>query len=187
LEITHGWTDNFETGFYFFTSQREGQGYQYVGSHIRPRVKVPDSWKWPVGASLSLEFGYQRQQYAPDMWDFEVRPIIDKTWGKFYAAINPALELAVSGPDASRGYEFSPNVKASYDVTKTVTLGLEYYGGFGPISDFDPRSEQEQQLFPAVDLNLGEEWEFNAGVGLGWTKSTDHLIAKFIVGRRFAF
>ncbi len=187
IEITHGWNDNFETGFYFFTSQREGQGYQYVGSHIRPRVKVPDSWKWPVGASLSMEVGYQRQQYAPDTWDFEIRPIIDKTWGKFYAAFNPALELALAGPDSSQGYGFSPNVKVSYDATKAVTLGFEYYGGFGPITDFAPRKEQQQQLFAALDLNISEEWEFNAGVGLGWTESTDRLIAKCIVGRRFSF
>src|SRR5215472_4442945 len=41
LEITHGWTSWFETGFYIFTSVQTigpDEGYWWVGSHIRPRV-----------------------------------------------------------------------------------------------------------------------------------------------------
>ena len=49
LEITHGFTPWFETGFYVFTSAGDAYGWQWVGSHIRPRVRVPEEWKWPVG------------------------------------------------------------------------------------------------------------------------------------------
>ena len=37
IEITHGFTDWFETGFYIFTSAQNGQGLDWVGDHIRPR------------------------------------------------------------------------------------------------------------------------------------------------------
>jgi hypothetical protein len=40
-------------------------------------------------------------------------------------------------------------------------------------------------IFPVVDLDLAPEWEFNFGVGFGLTESTDHLIVKLILGRRF--
>src|SRR5258708_20380115 len=53
IEITHGFKDWFETGFYIFTSTKSGQGWDYVGSHIRPRVRIPPKWHWPVGVSLS--------------------------------------------------------------------------------------------------------------------------------------
>src|SRR5437764_165056 len=57
IEITHGFNNWFETGFYIFTSYNpEGGGYGWVGDHIRPRVRVPPSWKWKVGVSLSSEF-----------------------------------------------------------------------------------------------------------------------------------
>src|SRR5689334_6059783 len=69
IEITQGFNDWFETGFYIFTSYNpEKGGYGWVGDHIRPRVRVPESWHWPVGVSLSSEFGYQRSQYSPDTW-----------------------------------------------------------------------------------------------------------------------
>src|SRR6202021_1131181 len=48
VEITQGLTSWSEVGFYIFTSSRSGQGVQWVGDHIRPRVRVPDSWHWPV-------------------------------------------------------------------------------------------------------------------------------------------
>src|SRR3984957_14728565 len=41
IEITHGFNDWFECGFYIFTSVTEGQGWQWVGDHIRPRFAVP--------------------------------------------------------------------------------------------------------------------------------------------------
>src|SRR6516165_770941 len=61
IEITHGFTDWFETGFYIFTYERNGYGVQWVGDHIRPRVRIPPKWNWPVGLSLSNEIGYQRR------------------------------------------------------------------------------------------------------------------------------
>src|SRR5882724_1040217 len=62
IEITQGINSWSEVGFYIFTSIQDGHGVQWVGDHIRPRVRVPDSWHWPVGVSLSTEIGYQRPQ-----------------------------------------------------------------------------------------------------------------------------
>jgi len=66
IEITQGWNDWFETGFYIFTSARSGDGWDWVGDHIRPRVRVPEKWNWPVGLSLSNEIGYQRHSFSAD-------------------------------------------------------------------------------------------------------------------------
>ena len=185
LEVTHGWNDWFETGFYIFSYAHSGFGWDYVGSHIRPRVRAPEKWHWPVGVSLSSEIGYVRPVFSADTWTFELRPIVDKKLGPWYMAFNPALEKSLVGPNANKGFEFSPNAKVSYDITKKVAFGLEYYGAFGEIPNFDPLAEQEQQFFPAVDLDLGPRWEFNAGVGVGVTRSTDRLILKVILGHRF--
>src|SRR5262252_1309809 len=64
IEITHGFRDWFEVGFYIFTAEKNGRGIDWVGDHIRPRVRIPPKWKWPVGLSLSNEVGYQRRQYS---------------------------------------------------------------------------------------------------------------------------
>jgi hypothetical protein len=185
LEITHGFTSWFETGFYLFSSARSGEGWQWVGDHIRPRVRVPEDWHWPVGVSLSVEAGYQQKTFSEDTWTLELRPIIDKQWGPWYASLNPAFERSLAGRNSSRGFEFAPNVKLSYDFTKVVTAGVEYYASLGSVMDLDTFGNQEHYIFPALDLNLSPKWEFNFGVGFGLTHSSDHLIVKLILGRRF--
>jgi len=187
LEITQGITSWFETGFYVFTSYRAGEGYQWVGDHIRPRVRVPEEWHWPVGVSLSMEVGYQRRSYSTDTWTWEIRPIIDKQINRWYLSFNPTLDRSFHGFEVSKGVTFSPNVKVSYDVTKKVTLGVEYYGAVGSITGFDPLRDQQQAIMPALDLNLSPNWEFNLATGVGLTGGTDHLLVKMILGRRFNF
>ena len=187
IEITHGFTDWFETGFYIFTSARSGQGWQWVGDHIRPRFRVPEKWHWPVGVSLSNEIGYQRRQFSEDTWTWEIRPIVDQKIGRWYWSLNPTLDRSFHGPGVKQGVVFSPNAKFSYDLTPKIAGGLEYYGSVGPVTGFDPVAQQQHQIFPTVDLNLAPQWEINFGVGVGVTRSTDHLIAKMILGYRFNF
>jgi hypothetical protein len=187
LEITQGFNDWFETGFYVFTSIQPDGGWQWVGDHIRPWVRVPESWHWPVGVSLSNEFGYQRRDFSPDTWTWEIRPIVDKKIGRWYLSFNPTLERSLHGENVNRGVEFSPNAKVSFDFTKRISGGLEYYAAYGSLNGFDPLKDQEQQFFPSIDLDLGPQWEFNFGVGVGVTGSTDHLIIKCILGRRFSW
>jgi len=187
LELTQGLKDWAEVGFYVFSSIQPDGGWQWVGDHIRPRVRAPESWHWPVGVSLSTEIGYQRAAFSPDTWTWEIRPIVDRKLGPWYFSFNPALDRSFHGPSVNKGVEFSPNVKVSYDFTKKIAGGLEYYASYGSITGFDPLRDQQQQFFPAIDLNLAPEWEINFGVGIGATSSTDHLIVKCIIGRRFTW
>jgi hypothetical protein len=185
IEITHGINDWSEVGFYIFTSERSGQGIQWVGDHIRPRVRAPDSWHWPVGVSLSLEVGYQRRDFSTDTWTLEIRPIVDKQIGRWYLAFNPAMDRSFHGESVDQGITFAPNAKVSYDFNKYISGGLEYYADYGKFFDPDSLHDQQQQFFPAIDLNVSPKWEINFGVGVGPTASTDHLIVKGILGRRF--
>ncbi len=126
-------------------------------------------------------------------WTWEIRPIIDKEINRWYFSFNPTFDRAFHGPSVSKGFEFSPNFKLSYDVwvkgegeqAKKVQAGFEYYGALGPVTGFDPLREQQQQILPAVDLVLSPNWEFNFGVGVGTTAATDHLLIKMILGYRF--
>jgi hypothetical protein len=185
IEITHGFTPWAEVGWYIFTSVPDGGGWNWVGDHIRPRVAAPESWHWPVGASLSLEFGYQREEFSADTWTLEIRPIIDKQMGRLYWSFNPTLGRSFKGPGVTGGVDFEPNAALTVDASSTVNLGVEYYGALGSVTDLAPGSEQEHQIFPVVNLNLSPNFEFNFGVGYGLTKPTDHTIVKLITGYRF--
>src|ERR1700729_3668584 len=130
LELTEGITSWSEIGFYVFTSEQDRHGVQWVGDHIRPRVRAPDRWHFPVGLSLSTEIGYQRAVYSPDTWTWEIRPIIDKTLGRWYLPLNPSLDRTWHGPDAKRGVRFAAGVKVSYDFTRAISGGVQYYADY---------------------------------------------------------
>src|ERR1700689_1252493 len=185
IELTEGINEWSEVGFYVFTSEQSGHGVQWVGDHIRPRVRVPDSWHWPVGVSLSTEIGYQRAVYSPDTWTCEIRPIIDKYLGRWYMAVNPALERTWHGPDVAQGLGFAPAAKVSYDFSNKISGGIEYYADYGRLGDFYSLHNQIQQIFVVTDLNVSPKWEINIGVGVGPTAATDHWIIKGILGRHF--
>ena len=83
------------------------------------------------------------------------------------------------------GFDFAPNVTVSWDFSKVVAGGVEYYADYGDLRNIYSLHDQQQQIFPAIDLNVSPDWEINFGVGVGATASTDHWIFKVILGRRF--
>jgi hypothetical protein len=184
LEITHGFNDWSELGFYWFMAKPQGSNLQWVGTHIRPRVRVPESWGWPVGVSISQEIGYSEAKFSGDTWTYELRPIVDKTVGPWYVSLNPVLGKSLRGPNASQAFDFTPNVNVGYDLTKKVNIAAEYYGSTGTIREIVPIAEQQHMLFGAINLDLDPRWEFNIAYGTALTAGGDKSIVKMILGRR---
>ncbi|MCW3115771.1 MAG: hypothetical protein JWR18_4167 [Segetibacter sp.] len=183
LEITHGIAKNFEIGFYTFVALSPDQKYQYLGSQVRPRVTAPTSWNLPFGTSLSAEFGRFRDDIFTDFyWQGEIRPIIDKTMGNIYLSFNPNIDVAFSGPE--KGWGFSPQLKALYNVKQQYGLGIEYYSGLGSFSNFLPLKQQEHLLGPMFDLLAYPNWELQTGFLFGLTPNSNQSIFKILVGRR---
>ena len=95
-------------------------------------------------------------------------------------ALESALDRSFHGESVNQGVVFSPNLKFSYDLTPKIAANLEYYGSVGPVMGFNTISQQQHQIFPAIDLNIAPQWEINFGLGVGLTGAIDHLIAKMI-------
>ena len=183
LEITHGFGKNFEMGFYTFTGVAPGKGYQYLGNQVRPRVTVPASWKWNLGASLSLEFGFFRpDDTSKFVWQGEVRPILDKTISNWYFAFNPNIDFVVSGEN--KGVGIAPQFKTVYTIREKWGIGFEYYGGLGSFKEILPFELQEHLLGPMIDLYLHPKWEINGGFLFGLTRNSNQRVIKLLLGRR---
>jgi hypothetical protein len=185
LEITHGFNDWSELGFYWFTAKPQGSTLQWVGTHLRPRFRVPESWGWPFGFSISQEIGYSRPKFSDgDTWTYELRPIIDKEVGRWYLSVNPVLGKSLRGDHAAEAFDFTPNVNLGFDLTTRVNIAAEYYGSTGTIRETLPIAEQQHMLFGAVNLDFGPAWEFNLAYGNALTGAGDKSIVKMILGRR---
>lgn len=183
LEITHGFGDNFELGVYFFTTHNPNGRYEYLGSHIRPRITAPESWKWKVGASISAEFGFFRTGVdEPFQWEGEIRPIIDKTVDKWYFSLNPNMDFVLTGPN--RHFGFGPQLKTVYTLQQKIGVGFEYYTSLGTFRRIPSFSEEEHLLGPMIDLYTNPKWEFNGGFLFGITPNSNQRVLKILIGRR---
>ena len=186
LEITHGWTKYFETGFYLETAPYvPNVGAKFTGVHIRPRFRPPESERFPFKVSLSFEYAFNRPGFDPNSQTLEIRPIFEREQGRLYLSINPDLGLAVKGPDAGAAPAFEPNFKVGWDFTHVVQAGIEYYAETGSVRHFDPWSDEHHIIFGAADLNVSPVWELNFGLGRGITGTSEQWIVKAIVGYRF--
>jgi hypothetical protein len=186
LEITHGWTEYFETGFYIETAPYvPGVGAKFTGWHVRPRFRLPESKSFPFRVSISFEYAFNQPGFDPNQQTLEVRPIFDRQEGRLYVSVNPVVSVATKGPDAGSAPTFEPDAKVGWDFTKKVAAGFEYYAETGTVKHFDPLSDQHHLLFGVTDLNVSPDWELNVGIGRGLTGTSEHWIIKGIVGYRF--
>lgn len=186
FELTRGITEDFELAGYLVLAHHDGGGAgEVAGWRVRPRVKVPQAWAWPVDVSLSFEFGFPNLAYEENAATFEFRPIIEKKFGDWQVDVNPVLARALNGPSASAGWEFEPNARLAFSATKKLDLSLEYYGATGSLTSPLPGAQQVHTLWPGFDYQFDERTVMNVGVSIPGTGAGDQSVIKLRLGVLF--
>ncbi len=178
LELTAGLTDNISIGFMELNAQRPGNSLQYAGWRVLPHFYVPEAWHWPVLAGLVTEFSFQNTTYEENSRRVEVRPILEKSFHKFQADLNPVFARALHGPGTRAGWSFEPAGRIAYEATEQFTPSLEYYTELGPLPTFLPLDQQVHQILPGGDLKLAKNLVWSFGVGVGLTPAGNRIVYK---------
>ncbi|HEY9226208.1 MAG TPA: hypothetical protein VIP11_06155 [Gemmatimonadaceae bacterium] len=184
FELTRGITDYVELAGYVLTATRQHVSGEVAGWRVRPRVRLPEHLL-PVKVSLSAELGFPKRAYDENSITLEIRPIIERGWGRWQIDINPVLGRALRGPDAAEGWDFEPSTRIGYTLNSRVDLSLEYYGATGVLFKPLPASEQVHQFFPGADINVNDNVVWNVGVGFGATNAQNTLVYKMRLGWMF--
>jgi len=182
FELTRGITPFFEMAGYLVLANVPGEGPDFAGWRLRPRISAPAQWHLPVGLSLSVEVGFPQPAYEADSITLEVRPVIEGTMGPVQIDLNPVLGRALKGPGTSEGWAFEPSARLGFTVAPPVDLSVEYYGALGPATDWLPSGEQVHQFFLGGDVTLTPDIVWNLGVGLAATDAGDQAILKTRLG-----
>jgi hypothetical protein len=61
--------------------------------------------------SFSAEFGFPQKQFDENSVTLELRPIIEKKFGRFQIDINPVIGRALSGPGTKEGWILGPSMR----------------------------------------------------------------------------
>jgi hypothetical protein len=178
-ELTRGITKETSLGFMFLTAARpDGSGLEYAGVRLLPHLYAPESWKLPVKLGLVCELSFQRTTYEENARRVEIRPILERTFGRWQVDLNPVFERALHGPGTNDGWQFEPAGRVGYQLSKRFTPSLEYYSALGPLPGLSPLPRQFHQLLPGGDWKLGEDFIWSFGIGAGLTSAEPHLVLK---------
>jgi len=185
FELTRGITDYFEFAGYLVLAGREGHAAEFAGWRLRPRVRFPESWHLPVDISLSAEVGFPQDVYEENSTTLEIRPVLEKRFGRVQADLNPVIGRALEGPGKSEGWDAEPGARLAWAATDAVDVSVEYYGGWRPVSDLFPEGATVHQIFPGVDIATSENAVLNFGIGFGTTDVGNTLVLKMRYGFLF--
>jgi len=171
-----GITSWLEVGAYLQSALRPDGSYDYAGTKLRVKARLPEpAFGW-LGLALNGELSWIPESYEAARHGGELRPILEARTGALSLWLNPIVSFKLGG-----GFhpELEPCAKAAWSLTRALAVGGEYYAALGPIDALLPLGEQVHRGFGVVDL--ATRWvDLNFGVGAG--SGPDSFIVKAIVG-----
>ena len=181
FEISYGLTDTIEAAAYLNLARPDGASLQYAGSKYRLRGRLFEQGEMPVDLGWYVELEWHRiRQFDANELEFELKPIIEKDFGRFEIDLNPKLEKAIFiGLNKNRGFEFGYATGFYYNYLRWLTPGFEFYGGIGLIDDSDPLHQQQHYVFPVLRGEFSNGIEYSFGPGIGLTRGSDQVVTKF--------
>jgi hypothetical protein len=168
-ELTRGLTNHWEMSAYLLAAQVPTLGTRYAGWRLRSRFRAPEEWRLPVNMGLSIEYEATRPAFSESARTFELTAILERRFAGLQLLFDPTFERDLSGPEHE--FEFEPKARAGLDLSRTLTLGVEYYASLGEVTRW-------HQFYPTADILLGDDRSLHLGVGFGTTSAADRLVFK---------
>jgi hypothetical protein len=179
-ELTYGLTDRIEAAAYLDFAMPSGHGFWYAGSKFRLRGRLFDPGVLPVDLGWYAELEWHKTPQFDDAdLELELKPIIEKDFGRLQLVLNPVFEKVLVGAGDNQGFEFGYRNGVYYRWMRYLSPGVEFYGGAGLIDDTDPLAEQQHYIFPVLWGELPDGIEYSLGPGFGLTRGSDHVLVKF--------
>ena len=124
-ELEYGVTDKLQVSVYladwFYENQREHSGFAYSDSAIEVIYNLTNPVDDPIGISI-----YGEIKAGDRLVELESKLIAQKNLGPLILAYNATLEAVWEGNDlAAREGEFSQALGASYEISPSISAGIE--------------------------------------------------------------
>ena len=110
IELTYGLTDRIEAAAYVDFAQPSGHGFWWAGDKLRLRGRLFDEDVLPVNLGWYVELEWHKTPQFDDAdLELELKPIIEKDFGRVSLILNPVFEKPLYG----RGHDQGLRVRLS--------------------------------------------------------------------------
>lgn len=173
-----GLTDWFEAGLYLpvYTRTRDG-ALLFDSTKLRALFVVPDAHDRGFFYGVNFELSYNTPHWEPRRFTGELRPIIGWHLGPYDLIVNPILDTDFNG---AAKLDFTPAVRAAWNLNRRVALALEEYADFGPLDHLRSGAQQQHTLFAVLDYG-SSSGGLELGIGKGLTRASDSTVVKLMV------
>jgi len=178
FEGVYGITDHLEAAAYLDLALTPDGHFDYAGWRFRGRYRFLEKDQIPVNVGIYTEFEFPNSRFSENDVELELRMILEKSLGPLTVELNPIFEKPLDGEEASVGWELQYAAKGYIHFRPWLMPGVEFFGDFGPLTHFEPSSQQQHYIFPVVDSKLTKNVKINTGVGFGLTEASDSVIVK---------
>jgi hypothetical protein len=185
VEVTRGWTRQFETAMFVQTAPFGSNGSaRFAGGHLRTKYQFGEMSRVPLGFAVSAEYTFNRSAFDGELQTLEIRPILDYRQGRLWLVANPSLEMVTRGSDEGLQPTFDLSASAGWQLISRVGLSGDYFSRSATTRHLAPELDAHHLVFGVLNLDVSSKWELQFGVGHCFT-SREPWLLKTIVGYRF--
>ena len=154
--IAKGWEIGIQIPAVYSNTERKLAGIAFEAQYVAPHDKN-SGWYWGVRSEIGRTVSLYEDDTALSV---ELNPIVGFRGKDYHFVLNASFDKALSGKETST--RFHPSAKLTRHVTPTDELGVEYYGYWGPVSQFHSPAKRDETLYFVWDkrtsfgrLNMG--------------------------------
>ena len=178
-EFAYGLGNNLEAGLYISYASNDSK-FQYAATKLRMKwLPYQEEHGDLFFAGVNLELANIQPQFDESRYNGELRFIIGKHFDEWLISFNPIFDVALSQPYIHQAPYFSTATRISREIYGDLALGVEYYSSLNQINQ-PVNYQNTQQLGFLMMYYDGKPIAFQAGVGKGFSNSTDSLTLKAI-------
>lgn len=180
-EYAYGLGHDLEAGLYI-NSVVNNSTWNYAGAKVRMKWLPYHEQKGdPVFAGVNIELSNTLPQYEQSRYNSEARFILGKHIDEWLFVINPIFDQQLSQPYVHQGPDFNTAIRISREVAPDWSVGTEFYSNYNQIGSGPISYPNTQQLVFLKVYCDGGPLPFQAGIGKGFTNSSDTLTVMAIL------
>ena len=186
-EVSYGLSETWNLGVHLPMSYRSGamtvDGFKVRFTNLNIRETDWGSWFYGVNYELS----YFDKRLSESRVVGEVLGILGMRRGDWLFVVNPELGRALSSntPELDKRLDLDINFKVMKAGRSHLAFGIEHYAEVGKASHPQFGGTSTQITYAIVEFKTKSDFDFNIGIGHGWTEPADKLVYKMMVGIPF--
>lgn len=170
-------TDRWEADVYADFERSPAGLFRYSGVRLESNYRFFERYQRLVELGVHAELRLPRgSSNAPQ--ELELLAIVQRDFGDFRLVVDPGIDYALSGDEASEGLSSVLRAGIYFRRFWLLQPGVEYFADVGPLAHPLPLGRQRHVIYPALRVRIVPGMEWLLAVGFGLDRASDRVVIR---------